>query len=218
MRRLAGVFLVIGAVLVPWPAARAQEPPSGQIHDDYFTPVPITVPLGGSVTWTNKGTHQHSVTADGGEFDSVQPGTSCVAVVGGSGCLNPGDQFTVTFNAAGRYAYHCSVHGSNMVGSVVVESPTSSTDTTTTTTSETTTTIASSASDTSTSLGSDQPTITQAPLPSMPSTSEAALPHSIIRAKTHDDLRPWVFLDVAIAGGTTLAGIVLVRRGRVPFG
>jgi len=37
-------------------------------------------------------------------------------------------------------------------------------------------------------------------------------------AKHEDEVRPWALIAVAIAGITTIAGVVLVRRGRVPFG
>ncbi|MEY2460477.1 MAG: hypothetical protein QOG30_2307, partial [Acidimicrobiaceae bacterium] len=88
----------------------------------------------------------------------------------------------------------------------------------TTTTSSTTTTTTASSSETSTSLASDQPTITQASLPSLPSTSHVALPKSIIRSKSDDGTRLWVLVAIGVAGGTAIAGVVLVRRGRVPLG
>jgi hypothetical protein len=55
-------------------------------------------------------------------------------------------------------------------------------------------------------------------LPSLPQASPAALPKAIVSARHVDDLRPLVFADVAIAGGTIAVGIMLVRRGRIPFG
>jgi plastocyanin len=211
MRRFAGAALALGALILLSFDAAAEES-SATIQDDYFLPVPIIVDIGDTVTWTNNGDHPHSVTADG-DFDSTDTGTACAAIIGGDGCLAKGDQFTVTFNRADTFNYHCRVHGSAMVGSVVVRSAA----TTTTSTTMAPTTTATTAA-TSTSVASDQPTITQASLPSLPSTSRVALPKSIIRSKHEDDMRPWALTAVAIAGGTTIAGIVLVRRGRVPFG
>jgi hypothetical protein len=49
-------------------------------------------------------------------------------------------------------------------------------------------------------------------------TEVGALPQAIVQPSAHDDLRGLVFVDVAIAGTTAVAGVVLVRRGRVPFG
>jgi plastocyanin len=217
MRRLAGVALVLGAIVVPSLSARAQAPTAAvEIHDNYYSPVPVTVHLGDSVTWTNKGSSEHSVTQDGG-FDSTPAGTSCPpSLVLNDGCLAPGSSFTVTFNSTGTFSYHCRVHGDAMVGSVVVQSPSPTTSTTTTSTSSSTTTSTSS---TTTSLpASEQPTITQAALPSIPSSSQLAVPKSIKRSTPSDDSRPWALVAVGIAGSTAIAGIVLVRRGRVPLG
>ncbi|MEY2422800.1 MAG: hypothetical protein QOI95_2867 [Acidimicrobiaceae bacterium] len=211
MRRLTGVALVLGAIVVPSLRADAQEAPA-TINDDYFLPVPIIVDIGDTVTWTNAGDHPHSVTADG-EFDSTDPNTSCTPIIGGDGCLAKGDQYSVRFASAGTFNYHCRVHGSAMVGSVIVRSAA-----TTTTTSTTVATTVTTAPDTSTSLASDQPTITQASLPSLPENSKVALPKSITRSRQEDDTRLWALLAVGLAGSTVITGIVLVRRGRVPLG
>jgi hypothetical protein len=121
-----------------------------------------------------------------------------------------GDTFDHQFRSAETVTYHCRVHGEAMVGKVVVDSAVTTTSSTSTTTPST--------SETTTSLGSDQPTITQASLPSIGSTSRVAVPKSITGSKHDDDMRPWVLLAIGIAGATTIAGIVLVRRGRVPLG
>jgi len=44
------------------------------------------------------------------------------------------------------------------------------------------------------------------------------LPRAIAHSPHADDVWPWALIAVALAAGTTLAGIILVRRGRVPFG
>ena len=67
-------------------------------------------------------------------------------------------------------------------------------------------------------LAGDQPTITQASLPSPPSTSRVAMPKSVAGPKQGDDMRPLVLAAIGIAGATAITGIVLVRRGRVPLG
>jgi plastocyanin len=203
MRRLAGVALVLGTIVVPMTAARAGTS-DVDIRDTSYQPSELTITTGDSVTWTNFDSTAHSVTSDDGSFDSSP---SCVA---GLNCMNGGASFPHTFNSAGRFTYHCRVHDT-MHGTITVQGNATTTTSTTlasTSTSETTTT----------SLSSDQPGITQASLPSLPGTTRVALPKSIIRAKQGDDMRPWALAAVMIAGTTTIAGIVLVRRGRVPFG
>src|SRR5215213_4140216 len=76
-----------------------------QVVDFAFEPGTITVPVGATVTWTNTGSRSHTVTADDGSFDS--------------GRLDPGEQFSQTFDKPGTFTYHCGVHP-EMQGSVVV--------------------------------------------------------------------------------------------------
>jgi plastocyanin len=61
-----------------------------------FSPGTLTVKTGTKVTWMNKDTVTHTVTADQGAFDS--------------GALSPGNSFSFTFNKAGTYSYHCNIH------------------------------------------------------------------------------------------------------------
>lgn len=72
-----------------------------------FAPATVTVKKGDSVQWdwVDSGA-QHSVTSDNNTtFDS---------------CLqSAGSKFVVTFNTAGDFKYHCSIH-SQMVGDVKV--------------------------------------------------------------------------------------------------
>jgi plastocyanin len=75
------------------------------IKDLAFTPATLTVAVGSTVTWTNEDAATHTVTADDGSFDS--------------GSLAQGDTFTQTFDTAGTYAYHCTMHPS-MVAEIVV--------------------------------------------------------------------------------------------------
>lgn len=71
-----------------------------------FSPNPITVGTGTTVTWTNNDSNvAHTSTADGGSWDS--------------GALAPGTSFSHTFNTVGTFSYHCRIHP-NMVGTVSV--------------------------------------------------------------------------------------------------
>jgi len=71
-----------------------------------YAPNPITVAAGTTVTWTNNDTTGHTVTGDGGSFDS--------------GAIAAGGSFQFTFQNRGTFAYHCTFHP-GMVGSVVVQ-------------------------------------------------------------------------------------------------
>jgi plastocyanin len=63
-----------------------------------FTPDPIQVPVGATVTWTNGDAIQHSVTAADGSFDS--------------GFFTQGESFSRTFDQPGTYMYVCARHAS----------------------------------------------------------------------------------------------------------
>lgn len=67
-----------------------------QIADSAFAPATVTVAAGGSVTWTNVDDRPHTVTADGGAFDS--------------GNLDSGQSFTRTFTTPGTFTYLCAYH------------------------------------------------------------------------------------------------------------
>lgn len=78
--------------------------------DDFFAAEVIRVPVGTEVEWTNVGRNPHTVTADDGSFDS--------------GNMNPGDEWSWTFDEPGVYRYFCVYHGApggiGMAGIVVV--------------------------------------------------------------------------------------------------
>ena len=74
------------------------------IADFKFDPATITVPVGGSVVWTNNDTQQHTATS-AGNFDA--------------GAIQPGNTATVEFETAGTFTYICSFHPF-MTGTVVV--------------------------------------------------------------------------------------------------
>jgi plastocyanin len=78
------------------------------IQDFAFSPANITVKVGDTVTWTNKDSTAHTVTADTASADA--PASGNVAQNG---------TYTFTFKKAGTYIYHCAIHP-NMQGSVTV--------------------------------------------------------------------------------------------------
>jgi manganese oxidase len=70
-----------------------------------FSPNPLEVNVGETVTWVNDDSGRHTVTSKDGVFDS--------------GIMGKGQSFSYTFDKPGEYPYHCSPHP-NMVGTVVV--------------------------------------------------------------------------------------------------
>jgi plastocyanin len=71
-----------------------------------FSPNPVEVKVGETVTWINDDSGRHTVTSkDDGVFDS--------------GMMGKGQSFSFTFDKAGEYPYFCEPHP-NMVGTVVV--------------------------------------------------------------------------------------------------
>ncbi len=77
-----------------------------------FIPSPVTIDMGGTVTWENNDTAAH--TATGG---SATEGPSGVF---DSSLIMAGSSFSHTFEDAGTFDYFCMVHPW-MVGSVIVE-------------------------------------------------------------------------------------------------
>ncbi|MDQ4017146.1 MAG: cupredoxin family copper-binding protein [Thermoproteota archaeon] len=70
-----------------------------------FSPNPVEVKVGETVTWINDDSGRHTVTSKDGVFDS--------------GMMGKGQSFSFTFDKAGEYPYFCSPHP-GMVGTVVV--------------------------------------------------------------------------------------------------
>ena len=77
-----------------------------KIDNFSFTPPTITVPLGATVTWTNRDDIPHTVVSTDGVFKSKVRDTD--------------EKFSYTFTKAGTYPYFCSVHP-KMTGKVVVQ-------------------------------------------------------------------------------------------------
>jgi amicyanin len=70
-----------------------------------FTPATTAVPVGTTVTWTNRDDVPHNVVSTERKFKSP--------------VIDTDEQFSHTFEAAGTYQYYCSIHP-KMTGRVVV--------------------------------------------------------------------------------------------------
>ncbi|MHB8656382.1 MAG: cupredoxin domain-containing protein [Solirubrobacteraceae bacterium] len=75
------------------------------IHNFAYKPAEIVVTRGTTVTFSNRDTTNHTVTADRGTFDL--------------GNLNPGQARSFSFNQPGTFTYHCNYHPF-MHGTIVV--------------------------------------------------------------------------------------------------
>ena len=86
----------------------------GLYGDKSYSPNPITIERGQTITWYNGDTISHSVTSgqdgDGGDDDSIFDSEAII----------PNQYFSITFDDSGVYPYYCFYHPS-MVGEVIVE-------------------------------------------------------------------------------------------------
>jgi plastocyanin len=76
------------------------------MQDFYFSPKTVTIDVGESVRWDNKGPAEEGHTATGDSFDS--------------GVLLQGERYTHKFSTVGTFDYICTLHA-NMKGTVVVQ-------------------------------------------------------------------------------------------------
>ena len=104
--------LLLTAVLAAGCGSSTEPPPPGTVSvtNNQFTPEDITVDVGDNVTWNwNSGGAGHSVL-----FNSAAGVPADIPVTTSGSIVR-------TFNTAGTFNYHCSVHGVAMSGSVIVQ-------------------------------------------------------------------------------------------------
>lgn len=97
--------LLAGWALLP-PAHTGATGHDVSIVNFSFSPSPLTIQVGDSVTWTNNDQFDHTATSDTSAWDS--------------GSLAAQGVYSFTFTAAGTYAYHCEIHTA-MQGTIIVE-------------------------------------------------------------------------------------------------
>ena len=107
----AAVVIAIVLLLAGSPSVAANDQPSAanaevRIDNFSFGPQTVTVPVGATVTWTNRDDIPHTVVSTDGLFNSKVRDTD--------------EKFSYTFAKAGMYPYYCSVHP-KMAGKVVVQ-------------------------------------------------------------------------------------------------
>ena len=131
-------------VLLAWPVLAAAEAANhaANIREFSFDPNPVTVAPGDTVTWTNRGQVNHTVTSDDTANLTFRSQT-----------MTPGQAYSHTFPSAGSFPYHCD-HHQNMKGTVVVQAGGAATSTTSSSSTTTTTIRRSVSSTTTTTAGS----------------------------------------------------------------
>jgi len=96
-----------GGTDAPLTADEPNLPSSAVTIDNFsFSPASITVPVGTTLTWTNRDDIPHTVVSNDKKFKSK--------------ALDTDEKFSFTFTEPGTYPYFCSIHP-KMVGKVVVE-------------------------------------------------------------------------------------------------
>jgi plastocyanin len=110
---LASVVVVLVAMFatagqVGGAAAQDKTATTAEVKIDNFSfgPTALTVPVGTTVTWTNRDDIPHTVVSTDGVFKSK--------------ALDTDDKFSFVFSKPGTYSYFCSIHP-KMTGQVVVQ-------------------------------------------------------------------------------------------------
>ena len=107
----AAAAIAIVLLLAGSPIVKASDQPAAaglevKIDNFSFGPQTITVPVGATVTWTNRDDIPHTSVSTEGVFKSK--------------VMDTDEKFSYTFTKAGTYPYFCSIHP-KMTGQVVVK-------------------------------------------------------------------------------------------------
>ena len=105
---LATVVVATSLLSAGSPHSSAKIPQTAEVKVDNFSfgPATMTVPVGTTVTWTNRDDIPHTIVSTDKVFKSK--------------VLDTDEKFSFTFAKAGTYPYFCSIHP-KMTGSVVVQ-------------------------------------------------------------------------------------------------
>jgi plastocyanin len=87
-------------------AAGADAAPQVMIDNFVYSPVPLTVKVGSTVTWINHDDIPHTVDSTQGKFKSA--------------ALDTDDKFEFRFTEAGEYPFYCRIHP-KMMGKIIVQ-------------------------------------------------------------------------------------------------
>ena len=87
-------------------AAGTDAAPQVMIDNFVYSPIPLTVKVGTTVTWINHDDIPHTVDSTQGKFKSA--------------ALDTDDKFEFRFTEAGEYSFYCRIHP-KMTGKVIVQ-------------------------------------------------------------------------------------------------
>jgi amicyanin len=105
------VMIAMMMLLAETPSVMAKDQPSAaaaevKIDNFSFGPHTVTVPVGATVTWTNRDDIPHTSVSTEDVFKSK--------------VMDTDEKFSYTFTKAGTYPYYCTIHP-KMTGKVVVQ-------------------------------------------------------------------------------------------------
>jgi plastocyanin len=103
---VATVLLLVGVASKANAQQATPAAPEVKIDNFSFAPETLTVPVGTTITWTNRDDIPHTVVSTDGVFKSKVRDTD--------------EKFSYTFAKAGTYSYYCSLHP-KMTGKIVVQ-------------------------------------------------------------------------------------------------
>jgi plastocyanin len=103
---MIAVLLLAGSLRVAANDQASAANAAVNIDNFVFGPQTLTVPVGATVTWTNKDDIPHTSVSTDGVFKSK--------------VLDTDEKFSYTFTKAGTYPYYCTIHP-KMTGKVVVQ-------------------------------------------------------------------------------------------------
>jgi plastocyanin len=106
MRKL--LLSTVAAVVLTLPASSLAATIAVKITATGFSPKTLTINQGDAIKWTNADKVNHQLVANNGAFASP--------------ILKPGQAWSFTFNAAGKYGYHDALHAS-LTGTIYVKGP-----------------------------------------------------------------------------------------------
>jgi plastocyanin len=100
------LLLLAGSPNVTASGQSSAVPAAVKIDNFSFGPQTLTVPVGATVTWTNRDDIPHTAVSTDGAFKSK--------------VMDTDERFSYTFTKAGNYSYYCTIHP-KMTGQVVVQ-------------------------------------------------------------------------------------------------
>ena len=95
-------------------------PNASTLADKAFSPNPVSIKVGDTITWTNKDTIFHTVTSGTGPSDPAKGKEFDSGLSGPSALTTQGKTFSHKFTTAGEFPYFCELHPT-MVGKVSVK-------------------------------------------------------------------------------------------------